>query len=609
MKKCLIIFIATIILIATGCRTVEDCTENKILGNMGSIVNSNDDEYSPTAYVLPYNVKMNNPDADTNDYLYFTATRYDSGRAEKIYNVMLNDILQGAELIDAENHPEFPMNNDTLFRNAGVPVFRYNPITDKIDLFFAAHPKIISKWKFSKDIWHSALDMQTDEWSTPEQISINSDKWDSHPTISPDGRILLFASDREGGVGDIDIWGSFWDDDIDDWGEPFNLGPGINTSERDYFPMFTYDNDIIFSSEGRGKIRKDFDIYYAQYDSMEKKWVNPRMYGFPINTEFNETGACIWNNKIFLSSDRRGGCGGMDIYSFQICGPVFIAGNIKCNNPNEILEGTIILLNETADTLETVDVGVDGAFSISNIEANKNYNIHYVNKCYPNKKNEYNFKPPCSDSSVMKVVLNMIMPEKHTEIELTEVEIPYFVTGYYKPNTEKNLNSLRLGFSYNIYGNNPKSKYIENPADKYNKYVPQVESKLNEVVEYIANILSVIDNRCDTKKQQGILTISIQGYADPRNISAGSEYLDDDIYDDHIGMYVKKNAKMNNELLSKLRAYYTAKYFQAQIAKDPNIAPLLSRIKWNINGKGVDSAENVEDGLKRKVKIKLDYKE
>jgi len=592
-----------IILTVCGCRTVERCEENQVLGNMGGVVNTALDEHSPTVLVLPQEAKLKFPTTDTNDYLFFTATRYEQGMNEAIYNVLLNDISAGAEIVSDRN---FPLNDTTKFRNAGVPVFRYNPQTEKLDLFFAALPKF---GRLSRDIYFAEKDLTTNEWTTPVQLSINTPRWESHPTISSDGQILVFSSDREGGEGDIDLWASFRNAD-GSWGEPVNLGNEINTRGTDYMPMFTEHNDLLFSSNGHAKNRKDFDLFLAKFDSAERIWTQPKMFGFPINTEFDEAGAVIWKNRIYLSSNRRGGCGGKDIYSFQLCGPIMIAGRVKCANHNQILEGEMYLYDENMDIVGYSDVTADGSFRIENIEPNTAYILDYKNKCYPLKKNIYDFRTPCSDSSVIMVVVNMVVPEKTAELELTEVEIPFFVTGYYKPNTEANLNALRLGFSYNLYGTNNKTRYIENPMDNYDQFVHQVEAGLDDVVRYIANMIAVLDNKCLPTGNRGVLHIDVEGWADPRGISSQSEYLGEDINDAVFNMQVKKGTRMTNELLSKLRAYFTAKYFETRLAEEYyNIDELAHLIKWNIKGKGVDFTEDVEDKLKRRVKISLLYVE
>jgi hypothetical protein len=598
-----ILQIFVVVFILNSCKSVEDCVENQILGNIGSVINSNLDEHSPSILILPDSIKQKYPNTDTNDYLFFTATQEDINANEAIFDVLLNDFQSGAELIDDAT---FPLNDTTKFRHAGMPVYYYNNTANRLELYFAALPKF---GRLSRDIFFAQKDLETNEWSNSVSLPINTQHWESHPTISQDGKMLMFSSDRPNSVGDIDIWVSFRDEE-GNWGEAINLGEEINTATIDYTPVFTENNDILFASNGKGERRTDFDIFLAKFNETENNWVEPQMFGFPINTEFDEMGATISKNRIYLSSDRRGGCGGKDIYSFQLCGPVLLAGQVNCANPEQILEGEMFLIDKnTKDTIASSEVEKNGRFNLGNLEPNINYILDYKNKCYPHKKNVYDFRSPCSDSSTVMVVVNMVMPEKFMELELTEVEIPYFVTGYYKPNTEENLNALRLSFSYNLYGNNTKTKYIENPGENYNQFVTQVEAGLDDVVKYIANMVSTLNNQCVEAENRGTLQINVQGWADPRNISTGAEYSDENINDANFNFQVRKGTKMDNALLSKLRAYFTAKYFEGKLINEYEIGELANSIKWSIEGMGVDAAENVEDELKRKVKISLQYLE
>lgn len=582
-----------------GCRTTEDCIENKILGNIGNIVNTNDDEHSPSLLLASNELMLKYPDADTNNYLFYTTTSPTNETNERIYFLYLSSIEEGSFPVD----DDFPLNDTLEFRNAGVPSFRYDLENGKLELYFAALPR---RGKKSRDIYYAEKDLITDQWTTSKPLPINSDYWESLPTISSDGKILLFASNRPGSIGEIDIWATYRDAD-GTWTEPTNLGERINTKGINCYPMFAENYDFTFSTNGRGETgRKDFDIYYVSYDLLNEQWTNPKMFSYPINTTGNEYGSVIWNNRIFLSSDRRGGCGGKDIYSFQICGPVNINGNVVCD-AKEKLTGKMYLYDENNNLVTQCIVDDNGDFDLSSVEPNKNYIIDYKNDCYPLKQNKYNFKAPCSDSTATKVVITMVMPEKSRQIELTDVTIQHFVTGYYRPNTGENLNSLKLGFSYNLFGKNNKSRYIENPEDNYNQYIGTVEGSLNDAVNYIVQLIEILDNKCSNQDNTNKLIVDVKGWADPRNINPDAEYLEDTIADEKFNVFVKKGQKMDNNLLSLLRAYFTAKYFETEIKNKYNLVEIADRIEWNIKGMGVDNSQTNEEGIKRRVEINLNF--
>ena len=79
--------------------------------------------------------------------------------------------------------------------------------------------------------------------------NINSEYWESQPSISSDGNLLFFTSNRYGGYGGSDIWMSRKYNNI--WLNPVNLGPSINTSSDEGTPFLHYDNKTFyFSSKG-----------------------------------------------------------------------------------------------------------------------------------------------------------------------------------------------------------------------------------------------------------------------------------------------------------------------------------------------------------------------
>ncbi|MFH1842328.1 MAG: hypothetical protein ABIF77_03915 [bacterium] len=87
-------------------------------------------------------------------------------------------------------------------------------------------------------------------WTEPEvaPFSANPDWAFLEPAISPDGQRFFFLSDRPEGdeePGDRDIW--VMDRQGDNWGEPYNLGPPVNSGAPEYFPSVTYDGTLYFT--------------------------------------------------------------------------------------------------------------------------------------------------------------------------------------------------------------------------------------------------------------------------------------------------------------------------------------------------------------------------
>lgn len=125
-------------------------------------------------------------------------------------------------------------------------------------------------------------------FSKPKNLGdqINSEKVESACSISNDGQIMLFSSEREGGFGDLDIYmvtklpGG-------DWGEPQNLGKEINTPLNEDFPTLSGDGlTMYFSSDGHPGMG-GYDLFFSTWDDQSSVWSKPQNVGYPVNTPFD----------------------------------------------------------------------------------------------------------------------------------------------------------------------------------------------------------------------------------------------------------------------------------------------------------------------------------
>ena len=155
-------------------------------------------------------------------------------------------------------------------------------------------------------------------WNKPINLGdeINSSTWDAQPTISPDGRELIFVSRRTGTKGMGDLWSSKLQND-GTWSVATNLGDSINTDQDESGPFLHPDGQTLyFSSAGLpGLGSRDFFICKRQTDG---SWGIPVNLGYPVNTPSDESHMIVSadGKHGFFSSDRPGGIGQKDIYSF-----------------------------------------------------------------------------------------------------------------------------------------------------------------------------------------------------------------------------------------------------------------------------------------------------
>jgi outer membrane protein OmpA-like peptidoglycan-associated protein len=135
----------------------------------------------------------------------------------------------------------------------------------------------------------------------------------SSPCLSPDKQTLYFASDMPGGFGGYDIYYSKRDAD-DKWGAPVNCGTEINTYADEMFPTLGPGGTLFFASNGRAGMG-GLDIYVTTVS--RDKFSPAQNLGCPINSGANDFYLYAQSNdKVFFSSNRDGGKGDNDIYSF-----------------------------------------------------------------------------------------------------------------------------------------------------------------------------------------------------------------------------------------------------------------------------------------------------
>lgn len=138
-----------------------------------------------------------------------------------------------------------------------------------------------------------------------------------HAALSEDGDILYFVSDMPGGQGRTDIWYSERQSD-GSWGTPVNAGSTINSAGDELFPNIGPSNTLYYSSDGFAGMG-GLDVFEATGSGQQ--WTVPRNLRYPVNSSGDDF-AYITNYEGtegiagYLSSNRKGGKGGDDIYSF-----------------------------------------------------------------------------------------------------------------------------------------------------------------------------------------------------------------------------------------------------------------------------------------------------
>ena len=132
-------------------------------------------------------------------------------------------------------------------------------------------------------------------WTPVRKLNrnINTKFYESHASVSPDGKKLYFTSNRDGGSGGLDIYLSELDA-TGDWGVPVNLGTSVNTIYNEDTPFVTINDSLLyFSSEGHSGMG-GYDIYRSRGNGAV--WSMPENLGFPVNSTDDDRFFLPFNN-------------------------------------------------------------------------------------------------------------------------------------------------------------------------------------------------------------------------------------------------------------------------------------------------------------------------
>ncbi len=154
----------------------------------------------------------------------------------------------------------------------------------------------------------------SNKWDKVSEVSFNGKEYSvGHPCISPDGNTFYFVSDMTGGEGGTDLW--FARKQGEDWGKPENMGPRINTPVNEMFPWMSPTGVFYFASNGHPGLG-GLDLF--RVTSMGTEFEKVANVGYPVNSPMDDFSLAIDEKSGigFFSSNRKGGKGDDDIYSF-----------------------------------------------------------------------------------------------------------------------------------------------------------------------------------------------------------------------------------------------------------------------------------------------------
>jgi outer membrane protein OmpA-like peptidoglycan-associated protein/tetratricopeptide (TPR) repeat protein len=218
-------------------------------------------------------------------------------------------------------------------------------------------------------------------WSEAEELPFNSNEFsNAHPTLSADGKHLIFSSDRPGGEGQSDLYKVSIDGDS--FGEPVSLGDAINTEGRETFPFVDTNNDLYFASDGHVGLG-GLDIFVSEMTS-EGNYEKGFNIGAPINSKADDFSFVINSTTGlgYFASNREGGKGEDDIYAFEQTAQLIkncrqsLSGEVRDKDTDDlIIDAKVVLLDSDNNVMEETKSDMNGAFSFDVIECSTGYAI------------------------------------------------------------------------------------------------------------------------------------------------------------------------------------------------------------------------------------------
>lgn len=205
------------------------------------------------------------------------------------------------------------------------------------------------------------------EWVNIIPMPFNNVEYSvGHPALSPDEKTLYFISDMPGSYGQTDIFKVAINQS--GFGNPENLGWKINSPAKEFSPFV--DGEILYFSSDKEGGMGGLDVYATRLVDYTPE---PILLNSPINSSADDFTFIINSSsrKGYVSSNRSGGVGDDDLYSFIEEEPVefkcrqLITGEVRDQNTTEIIRGAVVSLKDAeGNVVEEVVVDEEGTFEM-----------------------------------------------------------------------------------------------------------------------------------------------------------------------------------------------------------------------------------------------------
>ncbi len=282
-------------------------------------------------------LKYLEPQAFVDNFGYPINTEYDEFRmiqspnyAERFYFSSAREGVNGGKRDEKGKRDDvFGAYNSDMFttqkeNDEWLPIRALNPFLnssrDELALDFSSDGSILFYMKGSS--YENGV-IYTDTFSVdkkqileprPFKAPIDASKGDVWLHLFND-QTILFASNRPGGYGGYDLYVTYLQDGL--WSKPKNLGSGVNSRFDEIAPTISKDGRQLFFSSNREESFGGYDVFKSTFSPQTKSFQSAKNLGQPINSAGNDIGMYLSKDgrSAYLSSDRKQGFGGYDIYT------------------------------------------------------------------------------------------------------------------------------------------------------------------------------------------------------------------------------------------------------------------------------------------------------
>lgn len=230
--------------------------------------------------------------------------------------------------------------------------------------------------KYTKDKSHDTLILELyssrlvgEDWVDETALPFNNDKYSvGHGSLSPDGKMLFFASNMPGGFGGVDIYVSFYQKGK--WSKPQNLGKRINTEGNEMFPFYHESGILFFSSDGH-KGLGGLDVFLSDVSKIDYPTI-PKNLGGSLNSSSDDFSFILdkEQKKGFFSSNRKSGKGNDDIYYYDMLSPIILHQTItgiayNLTDKTKLPGVNIYLIDQNNNIVDTVETNSNGTYEFT----------------------------------------------------------------------------------------------------------------------------------------------------------------------------------------------------------------------------------------------------